>query len=32
MSGRVGGDFWFVARACGFEGADMEDPIATREW
>ena len=28
----IGGDFWFVARAYGFEDADVEDLIAPREW
>jgi hypothetical protein len=28
----MGGDFWFVARAYGFEDADVEELIATREW
>ncbi|MFD5793869.1 DUF5713 family protein [Streptomyces diastatochromogenes] len=28
----IGGDFWFVAQAYGFEDADTEDLIATREW
>ncbi|MET8809553.1 DUF5713 family protein [Streptomyces sp. NPDC004546] len=28
----IGGDFWFVARAYGFEDADVEELIATREW
>ncbi|WNM32025.1 DUF5713 family protein [Streptomyces sp. Li-HN-5-11] len=28
----IGGDFWFVARAYGFEDADAEELIATREW
>ncbi|MCX5054224.1 MULTISPECIES: DUF5713 family protein [unclassified Streptomyces] len=25
-------DFWFVAQAYGFEGADVEELIATRDW
>ncbi|MGW0769029.1 DUF5713 family protein [Streptomyces sp. NPDC002676] len=28
----MGGDFRFVARAYGFEDADTEELIATREW
>ena len=28
----IGGDFWFIARAYGFEDADAEKLIATREW
>ncbi|MEV1080064.1 DUF5713 family protein [Streptomyces sp. NPDC050211] len=28
----IGGDFWFVAHAYGFEDADAEELIATREW
>ncbi|MGW3124137.1 DUF5713 family protein [Streptomyces sp. NPDC001107] len=28
----IGGDFWFIAQAYGFEGADAEKLIATREW
>ncbi|MGW1811514.1 DUF5713 family protein [Streptomyces sp. NPDC002078] len=28
----IGGDFWFVARAYGFEDADVEELIATRDW
>jgi alpha-mannosidase len=28
----IGGDFRFVARAYGFEDADVEELIATREW
>ncbi|MEU6252524.1 DUF5713 family protein [Streptomyces sp. NPDC047043] len=28
----IGGDFWFVARAYGFQDADAEKLIATREW
>lgn len=29
---QIGDDFWFVARAYGFEDADSEDLIATRDW
>ncbi|MGW2572164.1 DUF5713 family protein [Streptomyces sp. NPDC001537] len=28
----IGGDFWFIAQAYGFEDADAEKLIATREW
>ncbi|MFI5720687.1 DUF5713 family protein [Nocardia sp. NPDC051750] len=28
----IGEDFWFVARAYGFQDADAEELIATREW
>ncbi|MFF2774156.1 DUF5713 family protein [Streptomyces sp. NPDC058052] len=28
----IGADFWFVATAYGFAGADREELIATREW
>ncbi|RPF38150.1 hypothetical protein EDD92_8271 [Streptomyces sp. TLI_185] len=28
----IGGDFWFIAEAYGFEDADAEKLIATREW
>ena len=28
----IGGDFWFVAKAYGFEDADVEELIATRDW
>ncbi|MGW2649406.1 DUF5713 family protein [Streptomyces sp. NPDC001393] len=28
----IGEDFWFVARAYGFDDADAEELIATREW
>ncbi|GAA2488549.1 DUF5713 family protein [Streptomyces longisporus] len=28
----IGGDFWFIAQAYGFEDADPEKLIATREW
>ncbi|MFF4799127.1 DUF5713 family protein [Streptomyces sp. NPDC001351] len=28
----IGGDFWFIAQAYGFEDADAEELIATREW
>ncbi|MET7769433.1 DUF5713 family protein [Nocardia sp. NPDC005366] len=28
----IGEDFWFVARAYGFQDADTEELIATREW
>ncbi|MEV7390359.1 MULTISPECIES: DUF5713 family protein [unclassified Streptomyces] len=28
----VGGDFWVIARAYGFEDADPEELIAPREW
>lgn len=28
----IGGDFWFIAQAYGFEDADAEKLIGTREW
>lgn len=28
----IGGDFWFIAQAYGFDDADVEELIATREW
>lgn len=28
----IGGDFWFIAQAYGFEDADAEKLIATRQW
>lgn len=28
----IGENFWFVARAYGFQEADVEELIATREW
>ncbi|MET9589600.1 DUF5713 family protein [Streptomyces sp. NPDC006516] len=28
----IGEDFWRIATAYGFEGADVEELIATREW
>jgi hypothetical protein len=28
----IGGEFWFVARAYGFDDADTEELIGTREW
>lgn len=28
----IAGDFWFVAEAYGFAGADAEELIATRDW
>ncbi len=28
----IGGDFWFISQADGFEDADAEKLIATREW
>lgn len=28
----IGEDFWFIASAYGFTGADSEELIATREW
>jgi hypothetical protein len=28
----IGEDFWFVAQAYGFQDADPEELIATREW
>ncbi|GGN35006.1 DUF5713 family protein [Streptomyces fuscichromogenes] len=28
----IAGDFWIVARAYGFEDADVEELIAPREW
>ena len=28
----IGGEFHFIAQAYGFEGADAEKLIATREW
>ncbi|MEV6941849.1 DUF5713 family protein [Streptomyces sp. NPDC051172] len=28
----IGGDFWFIAQAYGFQDADAEQLIAPREW
>lgn len=28
----IGEEFWFVATAYGFDGADIEELIATRDW
>ncbi|QKG19958.1 DUF5713 family protein [Actinomadura verrucosospora] len=28
----IGEEFWFVATAYGFDGADSEELIATRDW
>ncbi|WP_327149136.1 DUF5713 family protein [Nocardia sp. NBC_01329] len=30
--GEIGEDFWFVARAYGFQDADAEELIAGRDW